>query len=318
MKQQHLFLLDPLEKLNLNLDSSLRIAAELLVSGHQVWGALISDLSWSSASSRPFCRAFSLNFLRNQIRMPESVSETSLIALSEFSAIHMRKEPPVDLRYVSATWLLDRVSDSVHVYNSPEMLRSFNEKVGILNYPDEIAPALLTSDYQQCLSFIVAECSGDAIIKPLDLFGGQGVFRMVHGDKVAEERLRQELASEARLIQPFDRAVFHGEIRAFTLGGRAISWCLKKPATGSFLANTAAGATLHSFTPSSELKNKIERVATDLYSKGVSIAGFDIIGQNISEINITSPRLLCPSDDLYNYYEEIADWITNDCKNSHG
>ena len=317
MQQQHLFIMDPLEKLNFKLDSSLQMVCELLKLGHQCYFSMVQDLSWDSRYSSPGVSASLLkmpNFNVEEV----AVENPSLVQLRDFNAIHMRKEPPFDLTYITATWLLDEVANDVKIFNDPNSLRSFNEKLGILQFKESIEPAFVSSRAHEMLAFIKQACHGDAIIKPLDLYGGKGIFRLNlrdMDDKTALVRLKEASSDGAlwRMVQPFKHQVFEGEVRAFTLGGEILSWCLKKPLQDSFLANTGAGATIHPYKPSQNLIEHIEKIAQNLYQRGVAITAFDIIGETVSEINITSPRLLKPQSDQTNYYHKMARWFEKQC-----
>jgi glutathione synthase len=320
MKQRHLFVIDPLEELNLALDSSLRMAKALADRGHRIFFATLRDLSWHSGKGAAWARSVEATFAGNDIR--PRVSPKSRHDLSDFDAIHMRKDPPFDLSYIEATWLLDSVASKVRIYNQPSALRNFNEKVSILLFPDDIKPALVSSDPSEIIDFIESECGGDAVVKPLALFGGHGVERIKIGEggmpastATAQITGLTRDGAEKRMVQRFDKQVFEGEVRAFCVGGEPIAWCLKRPAKGEFLANTRAGATLEPWKPSAAEIARVKNVASRLALSGAPIVGFDLIGGYVSEINITSPRLLLPPGDAAASsaaYEKFASWIERD------
>lgn len=319
MHQKHLFIMDPIEKLNFKLDSSLRMASELSRLGHQCYYSAPMGLSWNSTLGRPFAKTAAMRFDNFK---PDSIqlSSSEDLNLDSFAGIHMRKEPPFDMNYISITWLLEAVGPQTKVFNAPQALRSFNEKLGIMQFPDAIGPALASCDPLQMLGFVKNTCNGDAIIKPLDLYGGRGIERLNLKD--VDEGKGLEILNKAtsqgtqmRLLQAFNHHIFEGEIRVFTLAGKALSWCLKKPSPGQFLANTGAGASIHPYQPSKSLAEKVEEIAGKLLLQGMPLLGFDIIGELISEINVTSPRLLQASEDKNDYYFQIATWLEQACKN---
>ena len=317
MHQKHLFIMDPLDKLNFKLDSSLRMASELTRLGHQCYFSVPIDLSWNSTAGRPFVNAALMEF-NNFEPSTISLSARTKSQLDSFSGIHMRKEPPFDMNYMSITWLLDAAGDKTRVFNGPSALRSFNEKLGILQFPEDIGPALASYDPIEILAFIKESCGGDAVIKPLDLYGGRGISRIKLTEieeKKAIEQLQEatQKGTQMRLVQAFNQLIYEGEVRVFTLGGKALAWCLKKPSPGEFLANTSSGATIHPYTPSEALKIKVERIADKLLQQNIPLLGFDIIGNLVSEINITSPRLLQAPGDSTDYYGQIASWLENAC-----
>ncbi len=310
MQRKHLFIMDPIEKLNLALDSSLRIAHALNLRGHAVYFCRINDLFWTSGKE-PHCIASELIFAKDLQQL--KLGPATDCNLDAFQTIHMRKDPPFDMNYVTATWFLDPCRKAT-VVNHPQALRDFNEKLGTLDFPAECKRALVSSNPEQLLEFVARECNGDAVLKPLHLFGGRDITR-IELSKLTQEQALQSIqrdtegGSSPKLAQAFDARIFEGEIRAFTLNGKALSWCMKVPKQGSFLANTAAGAVLKSYSPSPELANKVARVAKKLVQRGVYFVGMDIIGDEISEINITSPRLLVAPGDTRDYYAEIASFL---------
>lgn len=312
----HLFIVDPIKDLNLALDTSVRIAKSLCHKGHTSYLATIESLSLSSQVG-PFATA------QKMCADPEADSgfvlePASELVLSEVSAVHMRKDPPTDEKYWSATWILSRLPSSVRTYNDPEALRSINEKLSILDFMDTgaVDPVLVTSCPKEIQRFGQESCHNDIIIKPLTLYGGRGVER-IEFSKFSDGQLAEKLAestdhgSSMRIVQPFNQAIFEGEIRVFCAGSEPISWCLKKPKEGEFLANTARGATLEDFKPSERIDKTVRKICAVLQERGVFFTGFDIIGDKVSEINITSPRLLA-KDLNQSYFDKIADLIILD------
>lgn len=296
---RHLFVMDPLESLNRALDSSLRMAFELALLGHEIYVCEPRQLAWPSGPSGPTAHCRMITFKDDPASATPDVART--FRLADFRAIHMRKDPPYDLDYIGATWLMEPAGPETKIYNAPSALRRFNEKLAILQFPDDIRPALVSADPAELMAFIETVCKGDAVIKPLTLFGGRGVLHL-DVNKSSREAVQATLRSETadgtrmRLAQPFDKAIFDGEVRAFTAFGEPLAWCLKKPASGQFLANTRLGAELLPYQPTPEVEERVRRVAQTLLRDGVTFIGFDLIGGYLSEINLTSPRLLLPPD----------------------
>ncbi len=317
--QNHLFIIDPLSKLDLKMDTSLRMAFALAKRGHRCFASQGSQLSWNPQSGAAYCMSRELKFSAQV----ESVREAQIerpFTLDDFQAIHMRKEPPFDMSYIAITWLLDSVTGKVALFNTPRGLRDLNEKLSILNYSDAIAPALVSCQAKDLFSFIESEANGDAILKPLDLYGGKGIQRLNLTQQNAGD-IKRILASETkqgseyRLIQPFNHAIFDGEVRVFTTGGKPLAWCLKKPSSDEFMANSSFGSTRHPYTPDTNELKMIEEISADLLKRGVFIAGYDLIGGKLSEINVTSPRLLSADDDQSRYFEEFAKMVEAETQN---
>ncbi len=315
-KISHLFVIDPIETLNLKLDSSLRMACALEKAGHDVAVCTPEDIFWVSSEGVAACHMRPISFQGSDItsmRIKDPVKRS----LATFHAIHMRKDPPYDLNYITCTWLLESASrKGVKVWNSPQSLRDLNEKLSIFEFPEYINDGLVSTQATELFSFLKNQAHGDAILKPLTLFGGRGILRL-NANEMSEASIRQILEEETqngvqhRLIQAFDKRIFDGEVRAFAVGGKPIAWCLKKPQGSNFLANTRSGATLESYTPTEKDFTMIENISQQLLRKGVFFVGFDIIGGCVSEINITSPRLLHSASDTSDYYSKIADIISS-------
>ena len=304
----HLFVVDPLKDLNLTLDSSVRMAAALAGRGHKIYFATIENVHLSRQHG-PYAVAEQVTFSGDKEPSPV-VSGSHRLPMSQMTAVHMRKDPPIDERYFAVTWILSRLPSHVRQYNNSEALRAINEKLSILDFPEDSDPCLVSGDPVEIHRFAMEHGAGDIIIKPLTLYGGRGVER-IKCDEYDEAGLLSELRSlteggkSPRIVQPFNHAIFDGEIRVFCAFGEAITFCLKKPKKGEFLANTARGATLEDYVPSKKMLGRIEGIAKAMQSKGVYLTGFDVIGEKVSEINITSPRLLA-KDLKPSYFERIA------------
>jgi glutathione synthase len=318
MGQKHLFILDPMARLNFALDSSLQMALALRARGHRVYQTESQMLTWHKDKPSAQARTSEMTFLDSTTASVQLGAATVML-LADFQGIHMRKEPPFNMDYIATTWLLDSAAKTTWIFNDPSALRSINEKLSLYLFPYASKAAIVSSNCSDLLGFYQDQSDRDAIVKPLDLFGGRGIFRLNRPKTEDAQALRDlEAATEngavPRLMQRFDPRIFEGEVRVFTLGGEALSWCLKIPSPGNFLANTARGAVLKKYTPTPTLKNMIERVAQDLCTRGIFLAGFDVIGDKISEINVTSPRLLRGEGDDEDYYSKIADWLEVKCE----
>jgi glutathione synthase len=308
---KHLFLIDPIEKLNAKMDTSLRLIAELITLGTEVWVTFPHKISWDSRHSSAHTEALkcsvatggALNFSPSKTKPP----------LSNFDLIHMRKDPPFDLEYINLTWMLDACGPQTLVINHPAALRGLNEKLSILSFPDYCMPSLVSSDVDELFDYFVHQTAKDAVIKPLHLYGGRGVERIhsdgsFEGDQAAKQKISEQTSGGLayRMLQKFDARVFQGEIRCVAVRGEPLFWTKKVPADGNFLANTGAGATLEAYHPPQEEYEQIRALSIELLSLGVYLVGFDIIAGKVSEINITSPRLLCPPGEEKTFHAKCA------------
>lgn len=314
---RHLFVIDPLATLNFKLDTSLRLARALIQRGHLVYIATPKDLTWNSGKSVEV-HAQPLLFAGEEMTAQNvQVKDTVVMALESFHAIHMRKDPPFDIDYVTITWLLEQAAHKVRIYNHPNALRTLNEKLVILQFPKYITPALISADPDEIMAF-VAQCpQRDAVVKPLHLFGGRGIQRLDLKVLTADQAKTQLLEGMSdsvswKIVQAFNPEIANGELRVFCAGGEPIAWCLKKPAPGKFLANTAQGATLHAYEPTPPMLAMVKDMAKHLLNQGVFFVGFDIIGSYVSEINITSPRMLSHRTQTAQQFAQICQIIETD------
>lgn len=316
----HLFVMDPVENLNLRLDSSLRMAAALCHIGHRcfITTPKLLSLYHGKKTSDTTASVRSLHVTSTDLH-DLVIGEPELRPLRSFSAIHMRKDPPFDMAYLASTWLLEQARGHAKIYNDPEALRRWNEKLLIFEFPEYTNPGLISADANELLSFLKDHARGDAILKPLDLFGGRGVMRL-NLEEQSESSIKEKLEKETdagknwRLIQPFDKSIYEGEVRVFTAGGVPIAWSLKVPPPGQYLANTGAGASVQPYTPSRPESAMVEAISKSLLTKGIFLTGFDIIGGKVSEINITSPRMLIAGQSESSFYHQFGELIARDLK----
>lgn len=309
-KNSHLFVIDPVERLNLAWDTSIKIAFSLCQSGEIVYFCTGRELSRSLHPTGAYA-------LARQARFGAKTTELTLqpperVALVDFKTIQMRREPPYDLDYIGTLWILDSVSHLVPVLNSPKALLEINEKLAILDFPLFTKPAIVSSDAEELMVFARDRCNSNIVIKPLGLYGGRGIEH-IEGERGLIERLHVATMNgkESRMVQEFNPAIYAGEVRAFTVDGKTLSWCLKVPKSGEFLANTRAGSTLQSYQPTQRDLDVASGVAETLLKKGVMFAGIDMIGGWLSEINITCPALLTPDRSSLEGFDEIADVIVS-------
>lgn len=295
---KHLFVIDPIDAGTLELNSSIKLAYALHCVGDKIYTTGLQGLAVDKIVA--VCKCYALTFASKDFRSASIASTAERFPLHYFSAVHMRKDPPFDLNYLTATHILDFANTTV--FNSPVALRNLNEKISILNFPEASIPTLISADKEQLQEF--ANCHDEIVIKPLYLYGGQGVKRIKRHDYGKIKATDTPL-----FVQPFYSDVKQGEVRAFFAFGQAQAWCLKIPAKGSFIANTAHGAILKPYSPTADEIQRMTQVAKALQEFGVFLVGFDLIAGRISEINLTSPRLLLPVQSDLSPYHRIAKQI---------
>jgi glutathione synthase len=291
---KHLFIIDPLSKLNLSFDTTIKLSFALSKDFQdQIFFAQPNQLIFCGHDKPSRCRVQQVNFANQHSEL--KLHEPEVLPLNAFDQVHMRLEPPYDQAYLETLWILEANTPYTSILNRPKALLSFNEKMIISKFPNHARRMCVSSDPKTLYDFALAQGSCDVIIKPLNLYGGRGVVRLSNPSTLLADLTREtENSHSPRLCQDYIKAVESGEVRAFTAGGQVTGWCLKVPKSGDFLANTRAGSTLHRFTPDPALDAMVTEVSKKLLDLGIFLAGFDIIDGKLSEINITCPALLNP------------------------
>lgn len=219
------------------------------------------------------------------------LGEAQRLPLNAFTAVVMRKDPPFDLEYLHATQLLELgEKQGARVFNRPQTLRDFNEKLAILNFADFVAPTLVTSRPSKLLAFVRQH--QDAILKPLDGMGGSGIFRARPDDpnlNVIIETLSQQ-GTRTLMAQRYIPEIRNGDKRILVIDGKPVDYCLARiPQGGDNRGNLAAGGRGEVRELSARDREIAETLGPQLKARGILLAGLDVIGNYLTEVNITSP-----------------------------
>ncbi|WP_370262218.1 glutathione synthase [Limnobacter sp.] len=213
------------------------------------------------------------------------------VALKDLSAVVMRKDPPFDAEFVTSTWLLEQAErEGARVFNSPRAIRDHNEKFTIAQFEQFVVPTLVSRNAEQLRAFLAQH--PDAIAKPLDGMGGASIFRMKQGDPntgVILETLTEH-GQKTAMIQRYIPEIVDGDKRVLLINGEPVPFCLARlPKEGEHRGNLAAGGTGRA-QPLSDSDWHIARaLAPTLKARGLLLVGLDIIGSNLTEVNVTSP-----------------------------
>ena len=220
-----------------------------------------------------------------------SCGEQELLSLSSIDIIFMRKDPPFDMDYIYATYLLEQAEiDGVMVVNKPSSLRDANEKLFSLNFSDYIPKTLVSSNIEQLIAFI--NDNKETIVKPLDGMGGKDIYKLKIDDENINEVLLRLTNQGQRYImaQEFLPEIKQGDKRILLINGIPIDYALARlPAEGSFKGNLAAGAKGVGQPLTERDRYLCEKIAPMLIEKELIFVGLDVIGDYITEINVTSP-----------------------------
>jgi len=294
-----LFVIDPVEKLKLQSDTSFAMIEAALVRGHEVALCTVTGLSWRTDSGSVADCRWVEHFEPETLTVTQSHVESQ--SLSSFDRIMMRKDPPFDIEYVYATYLLEVAeSENTRVINGPQGLRDCNEKLYSLLYPD-LLPETLVSRDPKVLANFVRELGGAVVVKPLDLMGGRGIILVQPEDDDLLEKLERssQQGTQRLMAQRFLEEAREGDKRIILVDGEAMMAFVRKPAPGDFRGNLTQGATAHTAEIDARDEEIIAAIAPDLMARGQRFVGIDIIGRYLTEVNVTSPMGLRELDELY-------------------
>jgi len=295
---QILFVMDPIERIQVRKDSTF---AMLLECQRRGWAPRICGLGDLYArDGAPFATAAAVRVFDDPQRWFEA-EDARETALADFDVVFMRKDPPFDSEYLYATLILDLAkARGTVVVNDPQALRDCNEKLATAWFPQCCVPTLVTRDIDRLRAF--AAENGAVVVKPLDAMGGESVFRIPPGDPNANVILETVTRHGTRTImmQTFIPAVSEGDKRILLIDGQPVPYALARvPAAGEARANLAAGGEGHGVALSARDRWICEQVGPALRRRGLLFVGLDVIGEWLTEINVTSPTCIRELDRLY-------------------
>ena len=286
-----LFVADPIETFKTHKDSTFAMMREAARRGHHLIVCEPSDLVWVRGHRVVARRARTLALTgREQADWFEVLAEGECV-LAETGAVLMRKDPPFDAEYIYATHLLQQAErEGARVFNRPSALRDHPEKLAILEFPELIGPTLVTRQPEAIRAFHAEH--RDIILKPLDGMGGMGIFRVgPNGLNLGSiiETLNHH-GAQSVMVQKFLPEIAQGDKRVLIIGGKTVPFSLARIPQGSEVrGNLAAGGKGVAMPLSArdwEIGNALGPV---LHERGLLLAGVDVIGDCVTEINVTSP-----------------------------
>lgn len=286
-----LVILDPLPSIKTYKDSTYAMMVEAAARGHELFVCEQHELSL--ARGRALVRATPLRLTDTsgsgapwyQTGTPRSEP------VARFGAVLMRKDPPFDMEYVFSTYLLEHaVREGARVFNDPLAIRSHNEKLAIAEFAQFTPPTLVTRSADDLRAFV--DEHDEAVFKLLDGMGGSSIFRAKRGDpnlSVIIETLNQ-FGARSVMAQRFLPEIADGDKRVLLIGGQVVPYCLARiPKDGEFRGNLAAGGRGVARSLSARDREVAEALAPTLAARGLLLVGLDLIGDYITEINVTSP-----------------------------
>jgi glutathione synthase len=290
--------MDPIGSIKINKDSTFAMLLEAQARGWSIRYMEQQDLFLSDG--QPFAQQRSLKLFDNASRWFEW-GEESTESLAALDVILMRKDPPFDMEYIYTTYLLERAEDAgVLVINKPRSLRDANEKLFTAWFPQCTPPTLVTRSAARIRGFLAEH--GDIILKPLGGMGGESVFRLRRGDPNTNVAIETLTANETRfaMAQRFIPEIAQGDKRILLVDGEPIPYALARiPAEGETRGNLAAGGTGVGVPLSERDRWICAQVGPVLREKGLLFVGLDVIGDYLTEVNVTSPTCIRELDRLY-------------------
>ena len=279
------FILDPLPSLKIYKDTSLAIMREASQRGHQLYVSMQHDLFLRGSQARIRTESFQFTSDGYELGIPdESVP-------SAFDAIIMRKDPPFDNEYLYSTYLLEiAASQGAKVFNDPAAIRGWNEKLSVARFP-EFAPEFLVSANNTLIRDFL-HTHQDIVVKPLDGMGGSSIFRLTLSDpniSVILETITQH-GTRTIMAQRYLPEIVQGDKRIIVIDGEPLPYALARiPLAGETRGNLAAGGTGVAQPLSGRDYTIAATVGKVLKQQGLFLVGLDVIGEHLTEINVTSP-----------------------------
>jgi glutathione synthase len=282
------FVVDPLASLKAYKDSSVAMMRAAQARGHALFAIEQPEIFWDNGVTRARIQPLEVG--------PENdawyrAGDRVIRSLASFSAVLMRKDPPFDMEYVYSTYLLEAAEgEGAHVYNRPRAVRDHNEKLAIARFREFTVPTLVTRDPVLLGEFIDAH--KDVILKPLDGMGGSSIFRVRDNDpnrNVIIETVGQ-LGARSVMAQRFIPAIAEGDKRILLIAGEAVPYALARiPKAGETRGNLAAGGRGVAQPLTARDREIAEALGPKLWAEGLLVVGLDVIGDHLTEVNVTSP-----------------------------
>jgi glutathione synthase len=285
-----LFVADPLETFKIHKDTTFAMMREAASRGHVIWACEPADLVWRTGSRVVARRARAIT-LTGDAKVWFDVVQERELALADADVVLMRKDPPFDSEYFYATHLLEQAErEGATVVNRPRALRDHPEKLAVMEFPQYIAPTLVTRDAHAIRAF--HDEHRDVILKPLDGMGGMGIFR-VGPDGLNLGAITEALNRHGAvtvMAQKYLPEIVHGDKRVIVIDGEPIPYCLARIPQGSEIrGNLAVGGKGVAQPVSARDREIALGVGRLLAQRGILFAGLDVIGECLTEINVTSP-----------------------------
>lgn len=278
--------MDPIGPININADSTFRIAEEAQARGHSLFYYTPDKLAYQEG--KVIARGWPLTVQRVEGNH-FTLGEEQEVDLSTFDVVWLRQDPPFDMGYITTTHILDMIHPKTLVVNDPFWVRNYPEKLLVLNFPDLTPPTMIARDLETLKSFRAKH--GDVILKPLYGNGGAGVFKLSKGDGnlASLHELFSGINREPLIMQKFLPDVAKGDKRVILVDGEPVGAINRVPAEGETRSNMHVGGRPEKVALTDRDREICAAIGPLLREKGQVFVGIDVIGNWLTEINVTSP-----------------------------
>jgi len=280
------FQMDPIENVNINADSTFRIIEEAQNRGHELYYYLPTSLSYQDLKVRARVNPIKV---QRVIKDHYKLLDSKVVDLSDFDVVWLRQDPPFDMGYITSTHLLDRVAPNTLVVNDPTWVRNWPEKLKVLDYPDLMPATTIAWDIEVLKNF--KSKYNDIILKPLYGNGGAGVFRLKPEDSNLDSlhELFLKFNNEPLIVQKFLPEVTKGDKRIILIDGEPVGAINRVPLKGQTRSNMHVGGKPQKASLNARDLEICSIIGDDLKKHGQVFVGIDVIGDYLTEINVTSP-----------------------------
>lgn len=280
------FQMDPIEGVNIDADSTFRLAEEAQARGHELHVYTPDRLTWDNGRIMARARPFTVRRVKGD---HVSFGEEQLLELGTLDVVWLRQDPPFDMSYITTTHLLDLIQPGTLVVNDPFWVRNYPEKLLVLQFPDLTPPTMIARNLADIRDFKARH--GDIILKPLYGNGGAGVFRLDASDRnlASLHEMFTGFSREPMIVQKYLPAVSNGDKRVILINGEPVGAINRVPAEGETRSNLHVGGRAEKIGLTARDREICAAIGPLLRERGQVFVGIDIIGDWLTEINLTSP-----------------------------
>jgi glutathione synthase len=278
--------MDPIEPVDIDADSTFAMALEAQSRGHRLFHYLVRDLSFKTGSVVAWARPLQVRY---ELGNHATLGDYQELDLAAMDVVLMRQDPPFDMAYITATHILEHIHPKTLVVNDPGHVRNAPEKLFVTHFPDLMPPTLITAHIEEIRAF--RDEYRDIIVKPLFGNGGAGVFHLQPGDENLNALIEMftERSREPVIVQRYLADVRKGDKRIILIDGEAAGAINRIPAEGEARSNMHVGGTALKSTLTERDKEICRTIGPTLREYGLIFVGIDVIGDYLTEINVTSP-----------------------------